>query len=1107
MNALCRSLQLLIFLCCVATPNLSAQEQAVRWWEEYEGNEANGPDVLGYWKFEGDDNSFLKDSSSSDHPATLRGAKQSQEGRFGTCLESSAGYPIVDESHGLHVARSPVLSPSGPFTVELWARAKNADDFPATLQPVLLDMKYVPYNHTGFMLSLSRGGAHGTRRLTLELGTGAASHRWYSHPFKLEPGSWKHLAFTYDGRGTATFFVDGDEAGGSTEVSAGPMAAAVRPLSIGDRIGSLYNGFPGFLDEVRITRGVRAFRPIRFVPETSRVVVVRMSKDAKLRADMLNQTGAPLDGATVTAKMPDGSTQHSKIPPLAKAASHRVELDLPTSLRPGVYSVALSVDLPDWGGASRGGKGDGYQSTTNIPLVITRRPLPHRMPVVMWGVGGIDGVVRELPRLKHLGFTHCLGLSCDYQQVWDDGADALPSTPENIRAGREMLNTTLENDLQIVASLSPGRWLRTAAVGKPFVRIDRKGNHYGREDIAGIFPAVQDLCFNTGAAMGRAYGDHPAFGSALLHTEVRGESQVSFHPLEIEAYRKETSAEIPSEVMIKNGVQWQKLKDFPENRVIADDDPILKYLTWFWKTGDGWNELNTHLHDGLQKHVSRDRFWSFHDPAVRVPSISGSGGKSDVLAHWTYSYPDPIRIGLCTDELFEMARVNGHGQDVMKMTQLIWYRSQTAPKASSPTAHTSPWVDQDPDADYITIAPMHLREAFWWKIARPIQGIMYHGWQSLVETDSPGAYRYTNPNTQHELRRLIKNVVEPLGPSLVQIPDATSDVAFLESFTSQMFARRGTYGWNHTWAGDMYHILMYAQLQPRVLYEESLLADGLDGTRVLVMSDCDVLTESVVKRIQAFRERGGLIIGDAEVCPAIQPDFVLPRFARSKNAAQDRAALLKAAGQLREWLDSRYERVVDSSNPDVVNRRRRFGTTDYVFAVNDHREAGTYVGGYGLVMEDGLPSETTIRIKRDAGFVYDLVNHRELDADAVDDELVVPLQLGPCEGRILMVTGRPIQEVTVTSKPEVHQTEQIKIDIAVTDGKRAIDAVVPIEVRIVDPEGADAEFSGYYGTKAGRQSITLDVAPNDRLGAWSVHVRELASGKTTAAYFRVKATE
>ncbi|MEZ6076585.1 MAG: hypothetical protein R3C56_13280 [Pirellulaceae bacterium] len=228
-----------------------------------------------------------------------------------------------------------------------------------------------------------------------------------------------------------------------------------------------------------------------------------------------------------------------------------------------------------------------------------------------------------------------------------------------------------------------------------------------------------------------------------------------------------------------------------------------------------------------------------------------------MLSHWTYSYPDPVRIGLCTDELLEMARASGYQQDVMKMTQLIWYRSQTAPKTALAETQASPWVDQDPDADYITIAPMHLREAFWWKLSRPITGIMYHGWQSLVETDYPSGYRFTNPNTQYELQRLIHDVVQPLGPTLMQIPDAPSDVAFLESFTSQMFARRGTYGWNHSWAGDMYHVLMYAQLQPRVLYEESLLSGGLKDAKILVMSDCDVLTESVVRDIREFQKMEG----------------------------------------------------------------------------------------------------------------------------------------------------------------------------------------------------------------------------------------------------------
>ncbi|QDV66861.1 hypothetical protein Poly24_05490 [Rosistilla carotiformis] len=1090
--------RILFALIAAASLNASAllaQEAAVRWWAPYA--DASEPEVLGLWKFDGDGDAFTNDASSHQHKGTLRGAKQSAEGRFGGCLETAAGYPINDKSHSLHVAQSPVLSPSGAFTVEMWLRAKEGEEFPAKYAAVLLDMKYVPDNHTGFMFSLSPGRAAGTRSLHLEIGGGRESTHWYSVPFPMEAGIWRHVAFTYDGIGTAEFFVDGSTVGRSTNATAGPMAAAIRPLSIGDRIGSLYRGFPGFIDEVRITSGVREFQPFSFVPESERFVFQRMSESAFLTAQLINRTGESLSGAIVTATLPDGSTQRLNVPALGDGVSHRLKLKIDTALKPGEYFVELSATVPNWGGIDA-----GYQTTSRIPVVIVKRPLPDRMPVVMWGVGGTDGVIKEIPRLKQIGFTHCLGLRSEFQRIWDGGADALPDSAEDIREGRNMLNAALENDLQIVASLAPGRWLRTAAVGKSFRRIDRKGEHYDRDDISGLFPAVQEFAFNSGAAMGRAYGDHPAFSSALLHTEVRGETQVSFLPIEIEAYRKATGKEIPAEVTIKNGVQWQKLADFPKNRVVADDHPILQYLTWFWKTGDGWNELNTRLHEGLKQHT-HDGFWSFYDPAVRAPSIAGSGGRADVLAHWTYSYPDPIRIGLCTDELFELARVNGHDQDVMKMTQLIWYRSQTAPKKNATDVAASPWVDQDPDADYISIAPMHLREAFWWKLSRPITGIMYHGWQSLVETESPGAYRYTNPNTQHELQRLIHDVVQPLGPTLMQIPDPPSDVVFLESFTSQMFARRGTYGWNRSWAADMYHILMYAQLQPRVLYEQSLLSGGLEGAKVLVMADCDVLTESVVRLIQEFQSNGGLVVGDAEVCPAIKPDLVIPRFARTKQADKDRTALQDAAKRLRTWLDPQYSRAVDSSNPDVVTRRRVFGSTDYVFAVNDHREFGTYVGGYGMVMEDGLPSETTLLIDRKAGHVYDLIAGREIDAESVNGSIAVPMQLGPCQGRLLMVTQRPIRELTITAPKESSPSQLITIDVAVTDGSQPVDAVVPVEVEIISPEGRRAEFSGFHAAKAGELSIRFDFADNDRIGVWEVRAKELASGTSATTYVRL----
>jgi len=242
----------------------------------------------------------------------------------------------------------------------------------------------------------------------------------------------------------------------------------------------------------------------------------------------------------------------------------------------------------------------------------------------------------------------------------------------------------------------------------------------------------------------------------------------------------------------------------------------------------------------------------------------------------------------------------------------------------------------------------------------------------------------------------------------------------------------------------------------------------------------------------------------AEVCASIKLDFTLPRFSRTKQAAKDRDTLLAAAGTLRQWLDSRYQRRVESSNPDVVTRQRRFGTSDYIFAVNDRREAGTYVGNYGLVMEDGLPTTTTIQLRRSTGFVYDLVEGQATSTMAADGALKIPVALGPCEGKILLVTERPIQAVNVTAPSDAMRGESVTVEIAVTDGNQAIDAVVPLSVHIFDPAGREAEFTGFYGAAAGVQSVNLDLAPNDRPGIWTIKAKELASGKSASAYVRVR---
>ncbi len=1082
-----------------------ATTTASRWWEKIPVTDATSPRTLALWRFDTAETVGKNESSHKLDDGKLAGALWSAEGRFGGCIESAPGFPVEDKRHAFLVKRSPLLSPSGPFTLEMWLRPKPADIFVPELSPVLADSKYVPYRHNGFKWSLTKGQKDGTRRFALEIGLGNRSANWISNPITLSSEEWHHAAFSYDGQGTTSFWLDGVQIGQSSVPAAGGMAMAEQDLSIADRLGSNFQGFPGWIDEVRLSEGLLTFRPFQIETQSARPAFLRFTEKAAIRLNLRNLATTPLTGAKLRLALPGAGTKEISLPAIAPGESHPLELPIDATLRADEYTADVTFLLPGWGGEK-----EIYTATERLPYVLVRRPLPHRMPVVMWGIGG-NGLTKELPRLKDIGFTHCLGLWVDMKAVWDNGAKAEINPPDIVRSSRDMLDLALANDMRIISSVSPTHWLSESEDGKPYVRINREGKPYDRPDVSGLFPRVQEFSHDVGVALGRTYGDHPAFESALLSTEQRDATQLSFHPIEIEAAKKALGSDIPAVAKIKNGVKYDELPDFPKDRVVADDDPVLAYYRWFWSDGDGWSAIHSRLNDGLHESINRKNFWTFFDPAVRVPSVHGSGGNADVLSHWTYTYPDPIRIGLCADELFAMARANGHHQRVMKMTQIIWYRSRTAPAAPAASeglpVTQSPWLDYDAGASYITIAPMHLREALWLKLARPVSGIMYHGWGSLVPLDPPTGYTFTNPNTAPELKRLISDVVEPLGPTLLQVPDVESDVVFLESFTSQMFARRGTYGWGNSWAADLYQIATSAQLQSDVTYEENLTEERLKRAKILIMGDCDVLPKSIVTRVLAFQKAGGIVVGDGELCPAIKPDILVPRYARVGKAAEDYKVLLGLADKLKTDLSGKgYQWILASDNSKVYTRRRAVGNTDYLFAINDSREAGTYVGGHGLVMEDGVPSDTVLRLRRAKGHAYDLSAHQPIPMEgAKDGQLSLPLSLGPCEGRVIMVTERPVEKIGLNAPKEAKAGDSVPLEIAITDAEgKPIDAVVPVDLRIVDPEGAPAEPNGYYGAGNGVLKLTLDLAKNDRVGLWEIRAKEGATGREVVGWLRVK---
>ncbi|MBT7302615.1 MAG: LamG domain-containing protein [Victivallales bacterium] len=1069
---------------CVPPRGVAAEGEAV-WQKPYAGEDATGDHVLGLWHF---DAPTPAQGAGAVAPLALRGQSRFvPTGKFGGALESFPADTANDKAQGAAATRSfPGHTPKGAFTVEMWVKAKA--ELAASKTAFLLDKKYfhyakdLPQANRDYCWYLT-AAAGGKFVLNVSLGFGTSSDWFRSSPVTFPEGTWQHVAFTYDGAGMVRQFVDGVCVGRARNEGRGPVVAGPHVLVVGDRVGSTHSGFPGFIDEVRISAGVHpGFRgSLMLVLGTGRATYRRGEPQVHLEAQVANDTGVALSAVRATVVLAGKTVQTSGELAIGGGLPLRVPVD--TWLRPDKYEAEVRAE-------GRDATGRLHVLKQTVPLTIVPRPAPHRMPVVMWGSG-------DVKRLKEIGFTHDLRHMVDYGMIWKDGDGPSCSSSRAESVGR-MLDTYLANDLGAAVYLYPGRWVERNKDLAQFIRVDAQGKPYPRHNTSASFPEVQRFANHVGAAVARTFGQFPALSASLIHSEIRDGTAISYHDYEREQCRRALGFDIPKEATSKRGVQYASIPGFPRDRVIPDDHRLLRFYQWFWKTGDGWNPLHTQVHKGL-KSTGRKDIWTFFDPAVRVPSIWGSGGKVDIASQWTYSYPDPIKIGQAADELFAMAD-GTPGQQVMKMTQIIWYRSQTAPQGEKSGA--AEWEKRIPDAKFITISPDHLREAFWCMLSRPVRGIMYHGWGSLVES-THGGYRYTHPETRQVLTQLVRDVVRPLGPALLQVPDRPADVALLQSFSSQMFAGRGSYGWSRSWDADMHQILQWAGLQPRIIYDEHVLRDGLAQYKVLVMPHCDVLTRSVADRVLAFQRRGGIVVGDETLCPAVMPDILVRSARRERPADVGKRQMLAKAGELRAELDAFYERYAESDNPEVVTRVRQAGNSDYLFAVNDRRTFGDYVGHHGLVMEKGVPAAATLRVRR-TGVVYDLVGHQRVPATQKDGSLSFRAELGPGEGRVFLVTPAPLTAVQCrVSGPGDRGGEQ-EVAIAVLAAGKPVAAVVPLEVTILDAKGRPAEGSGWYGAAGGEQTLRLRLAENDAPGRWTVRVRELASGLSVERAFVVR---
>ena len=125
-----------LLLCHPGWAQLAYQERYV---DGYANEDATGAHVIGCWKFDG---AFpMGDATGKGNDIKLDGALLNAEGRFGQSLDTSHESPVQTKRHAAMIANSPVLSPQGPFSMEMWIRLKPG--FNPALGCGLLDKKDV----------------------------------------------------------------------------------------------------------------------------------------------------------------------------------------------------------------------------------------------------------------------------------------------------------------------------------------------------------------------------------------------------------------------------------------------------------------------------------------------------------------------------------------------------------------------------------------------------------------------------------------------------------------------------------------------------------------------------------------------------------------------------------------------------------------------------------------------------------------------------------------------------------------------------------------------------------------------------------------------------
>lgn len=776
---------------------------------------------------------------------------------------------------------------------------------------------------------------------------------------------------------------------------------------------------------------------------------------------------------------------------LARGASADFALPVETRVRCGSRDILVSAE-------ARTADGTVFTGEKAFPV----------------GIGSVtnDGILRLMwhsyappAKIADLGFTAFSNSRIGYQKLADSPeararTDAL--LDEALRAGVSVIQRLQK--VQIPEGADPLGFSLTNRYG----RIHRRGTAGQCPPDVGR-PELVEIARRLAVTNATLFGRHPALAAVLPYSELRDGSIPAFN--QDARYVRETGRTVPRQIANR----WIMNAEFARKRfpngIVPEDDPFLAYYRWFWSGGDGWPDF---LRESIGAYVGagvHDGFFSLWDPGVRCPPRWGSGGSADMLGQWVYPNPEPMAVAGVAEGLAAMAE-GCPGQKIGLMTQIVCYRRQVAP--TNEVVSPMPAWTREKGADYMPpLSPDMLQEAVWAMISKPVAGISFFGWCAVDEKDP-----LSTPELRERMRHLMRDVVAPLGPTLKRLGRTRSRAAVLDSFTSCIMGC--TAGWG--WTAPPVTFAQRARLDPRVVYEETVMRDGLGDVKVLYAPECRYLPADVVRRIADFQAKGGVLVADTNLVAALKADVIVPVVSFVRPPAFDSAEsvdenetaqsasgknhentlrlkrhMTKAAEALRRELARSYVPPADSSSPDIVVFGRRGDETDYVFALNDRRTFGDWFGPWGLVMDKGLALVGSVTQSDPDGrvvAVYELSRGGEVAFAREDGRVRVPVSFETNDGRLFAFLKQKIARLDVSAPESVVRGQTFEVTASVLDGAGdPVRALLPVEVRLVGPDGREMD-GGWRCAEGGCWRGRFLVNVDEPAGSCRIVLRDRASG-------------